>query len=198
MAWLTVAATASRWQRGHDAAALLPTGLGRRITRRGRVSSRVSPRKRRPPAPACPLKHSSTPVPAPARCALLFYRTTPPSPQRSNPEIQLYLPASPPSPPHHSPHHHLPCPYTAPPTRSSQREQHRSFLACADSPLLPVLPPSCITIPSLGPSSDRDCRKEQSTPPVPATPVLCYKSPPWTFPLPTPTNIWIFTDPPRP
>ncbi|KAH3914713.1 hypothetical protein HBI56_123350 [Parastagonospora nodorum] len=56
-----------------------PTGLGRRITRRGRVSSRVSPRKRRPPAPACPLAHSSTPVPAPARC----HSTAPPRPALS-------------------------------------------------------------------------------------------------------------------
>jgi hypothetical protein len=68
MAWLTVAATASRWQRGHDAAALLPDGLGAPNNKARPCFVACVPTEATTPSTCLPtqaLKH-----PCPCSCAL--------------------------------------------------------------------------------------------------------------------------------
>jgi hypothetical protein len=106
-------------------------------------------------------------------------RTRAPSPPRpASPLLQrarLYLPlARRRSPPHLTITHHHP----ALPALRRRRVvpcaalKHRSFLESPIDPVVARLLPVSVArftaaSPSPGPSSDRDCRKEQSTPPVP-------------------------------
>jgi hypothetical protein len=140
-----------------------------------------------PPAPACPS------MPA-------FRSHIPPSPDSRASFIYRLARRPLPTPQYPSP----PCPAlnTAPPTRSSlllntarswDAHRHR----CCPSSVRSRYPQHPFDI--AGPfQRSRLPKRAIHTASPPATPVLCYKSPPWTLPPPTPTNIWIFTGPRRP
>jgi hypothetical protein len=193
MAGLTHAATASRWLRGHDAAAMLPDGpWGAEL--QGVAMFRVHPHGSDESQQLC---SPYRPAFASTDCT-----HTPRPAARSNPDSSSFIyRLARLSPPHFSQYPSPPCPYAAPPLRSQSITITTTPLVFWDAPRLRCCPSSSArcshpfqVFSIAGPiQRSRLPKRAIHTASPPATPVLRYKSPPWTLPPPTPTT-WIFTD----